>query len=86
MIRIRYSGAFLRNTKKLDPSLQGDLLEAVEKFKDRPNHRSLRVHKLHGELGGYYSFSINYRFRIVFEWTARDEVLFHAVGDHSIYD
>ena len=86
MIRIAYTGAFLRQAKKLYPLVQEELIEATESFKNRENHSRLRVHKLHGELSGCFSFSVNFRYRVVFEWTTKTEVMFHSIGDHSIYD
>lgn len=86
MIRVTYSAAFLRQAKKLEPKLLDDLIAAVEAFKDRKNHTRLRVHKLHAELSRHSSFSVNYRYRVVFEWRGKNEAVLHAVGDHSIYD
>lgn len=85
MIRVSYTGAFLRQAKKLEDFVREDFILAAEEFKDRRKHVTLHVHKLHGELSGMYSFSINYHYRVVFEWVSKDEVLFHAVGNHDVY-
>ena len=72
--------------RDLDPALQEETIEKIGLFKNQDNHRALRVHKLHGPLGGRYSFSINYKTRIVFEYVSKTEIALLAIGDHDIYD
>ena len=63
------------------------LAEKKEKvFKTDPFHPSLKTHKLQGKLGEFWSFSIDYKNRIIFEFAEDNTVYFHSVGDHSIYD
>ena len=45
----------------------------------------LKVHKLNGKFEDYSSFSVNYKFRIVFRYISKNEVLFTDMGDHDIY-
>ena len=84
-MKVVFTPAFLRQVKKLPISLQNETIEKTELLKEVRNHKSLRVHKLKGPLMGCYSFSVNYKIRIVFEYISRDEVVFHAIGDHGIY-
>lgn len=86
MIAIEYAPAFLRQLNKLSAELQDDAQEKIALFKNRSNHRRLEVHKLKGELAGKWSFSVNYRDRIVFKWLSDNEVGLLAIGDHTIYD
>lgn len=86
MITIEYAPAFLRQFKKLPVSLQEEAQEKIALFKNRSNHRILKVHKLKGRLAGKWSFSVNYKDRIVFKWLSDNEVGLLAIGDHSIYD
>lgn len=86
MIRIVFIPAFLRQFEKLDSELRDDALEKIEAFKDRANHARLRVHKLRGPLAGQASFSVNYKYRIVFQYVSRDEAVLLAIGDHDVYD
>jgi mRNA-degrading endonuclease YafQ of YafQ-DinJ toxin-antitoxin module len=63
-------------------------MEAEEKvriFRQTPFHPKLRTHKLKGSLRGFWSFSINYSYRIVFEFANHDVVYFHGAGDHRVY-
>ena len=78
---------FRRQFRKLPHALQEEALEKILLFGDPGAHGQLRVHKLTGRLGGRYSFSVNYRYRIVFMWEKpRASAILLAIGDHSIYD
>jgi len=46
---------------------------------------SLRTHKLTGKFDGYYSFSINYQLRIIFEWINQQTIGLIDIGTHAIY-
>lgn len=76
---------FVRQFKVLEGSLQEEILEKIELFRDRKNHRFLKVHKLKGPLAGRFSFSVNYKFRIVFSYLSSCEAVLLAVGNHDVY-
>ena len=84
-MKISYNATFVRQYNKLDESLQEEVLEKIELFKNKENHTSLKVHKLHGRLKENFSFSVNYKFRIVFIFEESDSVILLAIGDHDIY-
>ena len=88
MISVEYTRRFLRDFSKLQTALQEEVLEKIALFKERANHRGLRVHKLQGRFAGHWSFSVNYAYRIMFDFVGKrkDSVLLLVVGDHSIYD
>jgi len=86
MLELIYAPGFLRELKKMEPGLQKEVLEKIELFKNKKHHRSLRVHKLHGALKNRYSFSVNYRTRIVFSYSSKKQAHILAIGDHNIYD
>ena len=83
---VSFKATFLRQFNKLEISLQEEVLTKVGLFKSSPNHRQLKVHKLRGQLAGRYSFSVNYKYRIVFEYLSKKEVALLAVGDHDVYN
>jgi len=85
MIRVAYKPSFIRQFKKLESDLQDEAFEKIELFKDIKNHNQLKVHKLGGRLSDRYSFSVNYKYRITFNYLSSEEVVFLAVGDHDIY-
>ena len=84
-LSVAYTPAFFLQFKALGPQLQGEAIERIELLKDSENHRSLKVHKLKGYFSGRYSFSVNYKIRIVFEYTSKADVVLLAIGDHAVY-
>ncbi len=86
MITIGFTPEFLRRLKKLAPQLQELAFERINQFKERISHRRLEVHKLHGKYAGFFGFSIDNKYRIMFEWISSNEARLHTIGDHSIYD
>ena len=86
-MEVAFKPSFLRELKKLPTPLREEVLEKIELFKDPSSHPALKVHKLHGELKKYLSFSVNYRYRIVFAWEVPNKsAILMAIGDHSVYD
>lgn len=85
MLNLIYAPGFVRQYKKLESALQEEVLEKIKLFQDENNHQSLKMHKLHGVFKDCYSFSVNYKIRVVFEYLSKKEVALFAVGDHEIY-
>lgn len=86
-MEVAFKPSFIRSFKKLPPKLQDEVREKITSFKDPANHDALRVHKLKGALADFKSFSVNYRYRIVFTWDSKDSVaVLLDVGTHSVYE
>lgn len=85
MFEIVISKHFARHFRKLSPDLQKEILDRLEKLQDPANHQRLKVHKLSGRLSEKYSFSVNYKIRIVFSFPVPNEIFLLLVGDHDIY-
>ncbi|MEK7161564.1 MAG: type II toxin-antitoxin system mRNA interferase toxin, RelE/StbE family [Patescibacteria group bacterium] len=85
IVKIHYSSGFLRALRKLPVEPSRELDERIELFKSDCFHSRLKTHKLKGTLQGHWAFSLNYRYRILFEFVGKGEVLFEDTGDHSIY-
>ncbi|MFA5799747.1 MAG: type II toxin-antitoxin system mRNA interferase toxin, RelE/StbE family [Candidatus Peribacteraceae bacterium] len=85
MTEVRFKPAFIRQYKKLSKALRQEIREKILLFQDNPRHSMLKTHALKGRLKGSMSFSVNYRYRIVFEWEEKDAAVLLAVGDHSVY-
>lgn len=85
-MEIIYSSKFAREYKKLPIYIKGIAEEQEAIFRKDPFDSKLKTHKLKGKLSGFLSFSIGYKYRIIFEF-AKDKkiVYFHSVGDHDIY-
>lgn len=82
---IKYTSKFERNFKKLPWSVRRKAAAKEKIFRKDPFHPTLKTHRLKGLMVGFYSFSIDYRYRVVFAWENGDEVTFIDAGDHSIY-
>ncbi|OHA44461.1 MAG: hypothetical protein A3G03_01850 [Candidatus Taylorbacteria bacterium RIFCSPLOWO2_12_FULL_44_15c] len=86
MLKIFYTPSFIKQVGKLETDLYDEVVEKVELLKKPINHGQLKVHKLKGVLAGRFSFSVNYKTRIVFAHISKNEILLHAIGDHSVYN
>lgn len=84
-MEIYYSSEFKKQFKKLPPTLQQLAVAKEPIFKVNPFNPSLRTHKLAGQLYGLWSFSLDYRQRVIFRFLPDRTILFISVGDHSIY-
>lgn len=82
---IYYSSNFAKQFKKLSPGLQKKAIEKEAWFRQNPFNPSLRTHKLIGSMKGIWSFSLDYKHRILFRFIEHNRVLFESVGDHSVY-
>jgi len=85
VIKVIYAPRFVREFSKLERGLQEEGLKKIKLFQNPKNHGRLKVHKLHGPLKDRYSFSLNYQYRVVFNFLSKDEVVFLAVGNHDVY-
>lgn len=85
-MKIHASSAFLRKLKEADNTLQEEILEKIDLLKDKRNYERLKVHKLHGKFKKYYSFSVNYKIRIIFIRMENDDIVLSSIGSHEIYE
>lgn len=84
-MRIIYSPRFAREYKKLPKKIKTAAEEREILFRQNPFNPALETHKLHGRLKDFWSFSIGFKFRIIFEFGGKETAYFHSVGDHEIY-
>lgn len=85
MYQISFKPSFIKEIKSLDEGSRQEVLKKIELLKHKSNHQALKVHKLHGKLSSYLSFSINYRIRVVFQFESKNEIALLEIGDHNIY-
>ena len=84
-MKILYRPRFAKEYKKL-PAKVKILAEKREKiFRGDPFDPRLKIHKLKGPLTGFWSFSIDQKYRIIFDFVEADTVRFYSVGDHDVY-
>lgn len=77
---------FVRQYKKLSPEIKKIAVEKEKIFRKNPFDPRLKTHKLLGSLHGFWSFSITYNYRIIFDFGARETVRFYMIGDHDVYN
>lgn len=82
---IYYSSHFRNAFSKLPHSVKKQAIGAEQLFRSDCFNPRLKTHKLKGKLEGFWSFSINYSYRIMFEFRGKGKVDFIDAGDHSIY-
>ena len=84
-MEIIYSPQFQKEYRQLSDIVKGRAEEKEKIFRANPFDKRLKTHKLGGRLADLWAFSIDYRYRIIFEFRNKNEIMFHAVGDHSVY-
>ena len=82
---IQYSSRFARSLKALSSEFKKMIEERETIFRADCFDARLKTHKLKGRLDGYWSFSLTYSHRVLFEFISKDTVGFVDVGDHAIY-
>ncbi len=81
---IYYSVQFRNAYKKLPVGIKNKAEEKEGLFRKDPFDPRLETHKLHGRLKKQWSFSIDRKYRILFEFD-KPVVIFLDVGDHDVY-
>jgi len=85
-VKVSYSPKYVRQYRKLSWDIQELAAKKGEIFCIDPFDPRLKTHKLSGELEGFWAFSVNYSYRIIFKFAAKKTALFFEIGDHDIYD
>jgi addiction module RelE/StbE family toxin len=81
---IYYSSYFKKSLRKYS-SYKAKIIKKLKKFMENPFDPSLKTHKLTGKLSSYWSFSIDYNLRIIFEFIDEESVGLIEIGTHEIY-
>lgn len=83
-MKIHYYPRFQESYHGLARNIQERAEKRVQIFRENSFHPILRTHKLHGKLQKFWSFSVDSRYRILFEFDGSD-VIFLDIGDHELY-
>lgn len=83
---IYYTPNFAKAYKKLPRTIKESAEKKEALFRNNPFDPKLKTHQLTGKLDGLWAFRINYKYRIVCEFVNKNEVWFHAVGTHAVYN
>jgi len=85
-MKILYLPKFARQFKKLPKDIKDAAIEKEKIFRKNPFDPKLKTHKLKGRLSDFWSFSILYSYRIIFDFSDENTIRFYSVGDHDIYE
>jgi mRNA-degrading endonuclease YafQ of YafQ-DinJ toxin-antitoxin module len=83
-IAVYYSSHFEQAFRKLPSAIKKKAAEKEIIFRADVFDARLKTHKLKGELSDYWSFSVDFSHRILFEFQ-ENCVVFLDIGQHSIY-
>jgi len=84
-VNIYYSDRFAKDYRRLPTNIKSLAEEKETIFRQNQNDPRLKTHKLKGRLKKYYSFSVNYQYRIVFHFQSDTDIIFDTIGTHAIY-
>ncbi len=84
-MEVFYYASFLRQLKKLPKSVREVAIRQTKLFMKDPHDPLVKLHKLHGRLGGYFAFRVDFKIRIVLEIKS-SKAFFHSIGDHGVYE
>ncbi len=82
-IEFRFSNRFDRSYNRLDYQDQEKVDEALELFRNNPEHPSLELEKIRGK-EDIWSIRATRAIRITFNWE-ENTVALRVVGDHRVY-
>ncbi|OGI60517.1 hypothetical protein A2641_03215 [Candidatus Nomurabacteria bacterium RIFCSPHIGHO2_01_FULL_37_25] len=85
-MQVSFKPSFIKQINKLEQSLFDEVLSKIDIFKNSTDQTVLKIHKLHGPMKDKWSFSVNYKIRIVFEYESKKEIVLLAIGDHDVYN
>lgn len=86
MTEIAFSSSFKRAFKKRMAGrnpLEEKFWKRLEIFRDNPYDPRLRTHKLSGDLQEFWSFTVEYDVRVVFQFAGKDRAVFQDIGTHD---
>ena len=85
-IRIIHTARFLKSAKQLPPSIRKKLTERDICFRTDFFDPRLTTHKLHGRFKGFWAYSVDFRYRVIFIFRDQKTVIYYDIGAHHIYD
>ena len=86
MTAVAFSSSFKRAFKKRiegRKALEAKFWKRVAMFKENPHDARLRTHKLSGDLQEFWSFSVEYDARVVFQFVGSKRAVFEDIGSHD---
>jgi len=85
-MEIFYSPQFAREYRKLPIEVKEKAKNKEKIFRKDAFDPRLKTHKLKGRLSEFWSFSVDFRYRIIFKFQNNNKVRFYLIGDHLLYN
>jgi len=82
---IHIASGFQKSFQKLPAKIQNVATQKDQIFRKNAFDPRLKTHRLRGELEGYWAYTINYSYRVLFRFINGDKAIYYDVGTHSIY-
>ena len=88
---LTWSSAFVRAFKRVtkrQPQLQRNVLSVLQLLAEDAFYPTLHTHKLKGNLAGVWACTVNYNYRILFEFvknleSGEEEIFLLTMGTHD---
>lgn len=84
-MKVYPSKQFQKSFKKLPKDIQRIAIMRDKIFRSNPHSPQLKTHRLKGKLSKFWSYSVKYSYRTVFEFIDDVTVVYHDIGTHEIY-
>ncbi len=84
-MKIVYNTKFVREYNKLPKEVKEKVDITLQLLQENIFDQKLKTHKLKGSMMNFYSCSINYSYRIIFE-LEKDKIKLLSTGNHNIYE
>lgn len=88
MKNLIWTPKFIKSTNKFigkNPELVPLFKERIKQIEENPFEPALKTHKLKGNLSSFYSASLNFNFRILFQFDPdnSENIILHIIGSHD---
>ena len=87
MYKLIETAGYIKKLKKFlkkHPNIFSKYKKTIFLLENNPQHPSLRLHKLQGELKEFYSVSLDLEYRIIIDFIIIDEQIFLVnIGTHD---
>lgn len=84
-MKIIYTSKFERSYRKLPDKIKNIAKRKEKLFRLDPFSKTLETHKLYGKFSDFWSFSVDYKYRVIFEFGTNNVAFFHSIGNYDIY-
>ncbi len=85
MARVIYTPGFKRAYDSLSQKTRDRAKKRLTVLRGNLFDGKFKTHKLSGKLKGLYAFSVDHKYRIIFEFLGNEDIALHDVGGHDIY-